>query len=365
MWLIINALEFHLSFYKHLITKTAVNKHLLLFFLALGLSTVYGFDPYISHGVLFERYLGYILFFCLGSYLVKNTRNVTILIGAIIFAGILIGVGGIWGHLQLGTADRFHLVQGRMHSSFGRVISFARFLVLYIPLSSSILFFSRNKILRIGAFISLIVLFPCLIFNAARAGLAAVMVVILMVSFLKNKKVFLLSLIFFCTLLLFPVFGIKERALTTFNPLTWGERVPLWEIAIKIFKDYPIFGAGLGISEKLLPEYWQPSSLFAVFRMWDIHNTYLELLAEAGIVGLGTFLWIFARFFKNAFKTVKNMVGEQQALALGLIGAVSAALIFALSASNITAGVQETAVFWFLFGIAVSLNSGKEQIKTV
>jgi len=366
LWVIINLLEFKLSFYKHLIAKTPINIQLLLFLFALSLSTLFSLDPYYSHGVFFERYLGYILFFCLGSYLGKDMRQATILIGAIIFAGILIGVGGIWDHLHLGTVNCFHPGPGRLQTSFGQSISFPRFLVLYIPLSYSMLFFSRNKIFKIGGFISLMVLFLCLILNASRGGLAAVMAAALVVSFVKNKKVALLSLIFFWISFLFPALGIKERALTAFNHLTWGERVPLWDIAIRMFKDYPIFGVGLGMHKKLLQQYWEVSALFPTFRIWHMHNTYLEILAEAGIVGIATFLWIFIRFFKTAFKAVKNMTGEQQAILLGLIGSVIAALILALSASNISAGVQETVMFWFLLGIAASLVLvKKEQIKTL
>jgi len=364
LWIIINVLEFKLSFYKHLIAKTPINIQLLFFLFALSLSTLFSLDPYYSHAVFFERYLGYILFFCLGGYLARNMRNTTILIGTVIFGGILIGVGGIWDHLNLGTEYCFYLGPGRLQTSFGQSISFPRFLVLYVPLSCSILFFARNKILKLGALVNTIFLLPCLIFNATRAGLVAVMISILIVSFVKNRKVTLLLLTFFWISFLLPALGIKERVLTLFNYLSWGERVPLWNMAIRMFKDYPVLGVGLGMHKKLLHQYWEASPLFTAFRIWHMHNTYLEILAEAGIVGISAFLWIFIRFFKHAFKTVKNIEGEQQAILLGLIGSVIAALILALSASNISAGVQETVMFWFLFGIAAGLASvKKEQIK--
>ncbi len=353
LWVIINILEFNLSFYKHLIAKTSVNKQLLFFFIALTLSTLFSLDPYLSHGILLERCLGYILFFCLGSYIVNDMRNATILIGAIMFGGILIGVGGIWDHLHLGTELAFYLGPGRLQTAFKQSVSFARFMVLYIPLNCIILFFAKNKILRSGGLISLILLFPCIFFNAARAAWVAVIVAILMVSFVKKKRIALLLSIFSIILFLSP--HMKEKAGTIFNPLTWGERIPLWKIAIRMFADHPIFGAGLGMQEKLLYKYWEPSVLFQEYRYWHVHNTYLEVLAEAGIIGLFTFLWIFIRFFKNAFKAVKNIAGEQQALVLGLIGAVISALIFALSASSITAGLQEPVMFWFLFGMAAGL----------
>ena len=65
-WTLINILECGSSFYKNLLPRAQVNKQILLFFLVLTMSTIFSLDAYYSHGVLLERYLGYILFFLIG-----------------------------------------------------------------------------------------------------------------------------------------------------------------------------------------------------------------------------------------------------------------------------------------------------------
>ncbi|MFH2138254.1 MAG: O-antigen ligase family protein [Candidatus Omnitrophota bacterium] len=257
------------------------------------------------------------------------------------------GVGGIW--------DYFCLNLVRLHTSFGRMISYASFLILQIPLCFIVLFYSKNKLLKSGAFIGIILLFFCLILNATRAAWVAIVVSLIIISFFKNRK-------FACGLLICIIIGglflpaqLKYRAITTADPLTWGERVPLWNIAIRMFNDYPIFGVGLGMQEKLFSTYWKQSIYFPTFKYWHSHNNYLEIAAETGIVGILSFLYIFVTFLKNAYSRGKLLKDNESIVFLGLTGCIIATLILAMSDSNVTVGVQDAAVFWFIFGIVSGL----------
>ena len=362
LWLIIAILEFRSELHKKLIAKTPVAKQLVFFGFALLLSTIFSVDPYYSHAVLLERFLGYIVFFCFGSYLVKFKHYLSVLIGAVIFAGFFMGVGGMW--------DYFHIEMLRLHTSFGYIVSHARFLILYIPLCFIMSLYSKNKILKIGAIISIILLFPCLLFNAARAAWVAIAVSLVIISFFNNRKISFFVLIFIMIVIAVSVFflpaQLKHRALTTINPLTWGERVPLWKIAIRMFNDHPIFGVGLGMNEKLFSSYWKPSVLFPNFRYWHVHNNYLEIAAETGIVGLLSFLSVFGVFLKSAYSRLKLLKDDECIVFLGLTSSIIAALVFACSASNITSGIQEVTMFWFLFGMASGLIGAKEnKVNTV
>ncbi|MCG2712094.1 MAG: O-antigen ligase family protein [Candidatus Omnitrophica bacterium] len=357
LWILITIAEFGSNFYRHLIVKTPINKQLMFFAFALLLSTVFSVDPYYSHAVLLERYLGYILFFFLGSYLVKSKRNLSVLIGAVILAGFVMGVGGMW--------DYFHLKPVRLYTAFGKTISNARFMVLQIPLCFIILLYSKNKFLKSGAIISILFLIPCLILNAARAAWVAVTSVLLIVSFFKNRKCAAYLLICVIIIGLFLPQQLKHRAVTTVNPMTWGERLPLWKMSLDIFADFPVFGAGLGMQERLFVRYWKQLPFPLHFQFHDVHNNYLQIMSESGIIGLIAFVWIFIAFFKHVFTILKEISGHRQVILMGLTGSVIAALIFAMSASNITAGVQEAAVFWFIFGMASGLIALKENQENI
>jgi O-antigen ligase len=132
------------------------------------------------------------------------------------------------------------------------------------------------------------------------------------------------------------------------------------EVAIKIFRDFPFFGAGLGMYEELFGKYWCPPLGYEAISYLHAHNTYLEIFSEMGIVGFLAFLWIFAVFFKNTFKTIRNISSDKQVILLGLTGSLIATLIFALFCSIILVGVEISALFWFLFGMASGLLKTKE-----
>ena len=358
LWILITIAEFGSHFYKHLIAKTPVNKPLLFFWIALLLSTIFSIDPYYSHAVLLERYLGYILFFFLGSYLIKDNRRTLFLLGAILFSSMVMGIGGLWDHV--------HNPQIRLDSSFGYLISITHFLVIYTPLNCIVFLFIKNKFFKFSALFGLLFLFPSLIFTFSRGAWVSVLGSLLIVSFFKNRKIACCLLIVFILIGLFLPQYLQQRAITTVNPLAWGERLPLWKISLKIAADFPVFGAGLGMYEKILALYWKPSVLSPRLPHWDVHNNYLQVVSETGIIGLIAFIWIFISFFKHVFVTFKKMSEDQQVILMSLTGSVLASLIFAISASNITVGVQPVAMFWFLFGMASGLIGLREdKVNTV
>ena len=359
-WLLINILKYKQKFYRGFITHSPLNKPLLLFLAAAIISTVFSLNPYHSQSIFFERYLPYAILFWVGTSLVVNSnkngfgpyeislKNLYFLIGALIFSGIIFGIGGAW--------DYFHCPSGRLFSVFGKMIPFSMFplyLIYYIPLSFALLLFSK-KWLRFGGLLSLVLLIPCWIWQGSRVAWIAISLSLLTIAFIKNKKLALiLLLVFIISFFLLPKQQL-ERAKTIVTPDARIERVELFKSAGRIFEDFPVFGAGVGMYEKLLDKY-----KYETLRVDHLHshNTYLEIVSEMGLVGLSAFLWLFVVFFKNVFKTIRSTAGEQRAILLGLTGTIITALIFALGCSIITVGTQGAPMFWLLLGMASALLS--------
>lgn len=72
-------------------------------------------------------------------------------------------------------------------------------------------------------------------------------------------------------------------------------RVRLWQTAIRIWLDHPIFGAGLGSFKTQFPIYMVPGHYMATGHP---HNDLLNILVHSGVVGLAAFAWIWIRFFR-------------------------------------------------------------------
>jgi putative inorganic carbon (HCO3(-)) transporter len=154
----------------------------------------------------------------------------------------------------------------------------------------------------------------------------------------------------------------RDRAKTLLSLLNrdvLGDRVDLAISAVNIFKDYPLSGAGLGMFGRL---YKAPVGYENVisYQHLHVHNMYLEIAAEMGIIGLIAFAGIVVafliRFIKNWYNWIKNETWDN-IIVVGAGASILASLISNLSTSSILVGFQDALLFWLFMSIAVSKNA--------
>ena len=364
-WLALNILKYKSKFYRGFFSRTFSNKAIAVFFLAAVISTIFSLKPYHSQEILFQRYLPYFVLFFLGVDLTRNSigpvlgsffgrkislSNIGIIAGSFLLLGAIIGIGGVWDYF------RFH--PGRLWTVFGKKISFYMlpvYLVYFTPFSFAFFVCAKNKLLKAVGFITFGLLFFVLVCNGSRGAWVAVAIsLIFIVLFSKRKKYIFFSFLIAVVILLIMPQNYQQRMKGILNPSAQKSYIVRKELsgsAIRIFKDYPIFGIGPGMYEKLLYEY-APVGGYSEGNNFHVHNTYLEVLCEMGIVGLLAFLWIFVVFFKNVFRPIRLCRDRNsQVIQIGLAGSILAGLIFALSCTIITVGFQDTPIFWLLFGV--------------
>jgi O-antigen ligase len=80
-------------------------------------------------------------------------------------------------------------------------------------------------------------------------------------------------------------------------------RLDFWKIALQIFIHNPILGSGLDSFAVAMSKYdtWN-----GTFRIEQAHNDYLQVLAEAGLIGLGCVATFVFFTFKNGLKNIKS-----------------------------------------------------------
>ena len=124
------------------------------------------------------------------------------------------------------------------------------------------------------------------------------------------------------------------------NSRLWSNRVPLWIAAWKIFLDAPILGQGPGsfavINEAYLQHIELPDWVIRDSRHapWA-HSLYLELLAERGLVGAASFIYLMAIVCRALWKKIVSTPHSEYyhisvATAASLLGMLLAS-IFELS----------------------------------
>ncbi len=123
------------------------------------------------------------------------------------------------------------------------------------------------------------------------------------------------------------------------------ERMAHWQSAATMFAEHPVLGVGIGNYAAAYPAYSLPR--------WDdplghAHNYYLNVAAEAGLVGLAAYLILWASAFWQSWRAVRSSSAQSvwRGVAAGLLG-----MLVALSVHN---GFDNL----FVHGIAVQVGIG-------
>ncbi len=210
--------------------------------------------------------------------------------------------------LDLKSSEIFlHKIQSRrVFSTFVLPSSFASYLLLMAPIT----FFS----IRISKAVKSKVLYSvCLFLQGAAfllsfslgALLALIVSILIIISFniTKRKCVVLIS-IFLLFLILASLFMLY-RGIDPLHPFSGRNPLILragnWKTALLMFRDHPFFGVGngsFGIAFSQYREKWMNESNYA-------HNTYLQILAENGLVSIPLLLAFGLAFFKYLIISIR------------------------------------------------------------
>lgn len=69
-----------------------------------------------------------------------------------------------------------------------------------------------------------------------------------------------------------------------------------WKDAVKLSRDFPLFGVGLETFSRIFPKY---KTIELQYYYLYLENDYLQLLCALGIFGFGIFLWFILSFFRH------------------------------------------------------------------
>lgn len=182
------------------------------------------------------------------------------------------------------------------------------FLIIGITISSYILINKKSKVSYCVFLIGVIIVnIYAMFLTGSRGGLVSLVLILLTLSLLSEKGDKLISkqtirnfiiilLIVLVTYFLAKAFlpeKIFDRLFVISGYQGGSDRVNIWGNAIKIFIDNPLIGGGWG-------SYWGYNGYYIV-----IHNTFLSVLIDGGLVGIILFflpsLFIFVRSIKQQY----------------------------------------------------------------
>lgn len=140
---------------------------------------------------------------------------------------------------------------------------------------------------------------------------------------------------------------------------TFGTRVSLWGVALKMMEDRPIVGVGPGNYILAYPRYAKGNE--RVHTTLTTHSAYMGLLAETGVVGLGLFLLISALALAEARRAVFK--GRAMARSdIEIFGVVAEVSILVILMEGLSGDVEGMKCLWVFYGLAVTMSRMADRV---
>jgi len=139
-------------------------------------------------------------------------------------------------------------------------------------------------------------------------------------------------------------------------------RLPLWRLAVELASERPLVGVGAGNFRNAAEQYIAVHPEFARPRLEVVHNTYLEIQTELGLVGLLLFLTLLGGAVAMLVRTMKRAVaigdrdGSVQARGI-LVGMTG------LLAADLFLSGEYQVQLWWLIGLGIAgAGIGRERV---
>ena len=239
---------------------------------------------------------------------------------------------------------------GRVYSVYENPNNYAEIIVLLFPVAAVWTTMLTEKYQRLYAMTGLILPVAALLMTYARACWVGFALAVVVFLFFYNKK--LLPVFFLLALLAIPLLPqtVWNRILTIGSTADTSNlyRTRVWSSMMDMLGDHGLIGVGLG------PDNFRP--VFSSYASGNVavaphaHMVYLEVWAEMGLLGLGSYLIYFLTTIRRA---VVHFAQASKAVRLVLIAGVSslAGIAFVSAAEYIWFYPRVMFCFFILTGI--------------
>lgn len=256
----------------------------------------------------------------------------------------------------------------RVFSSIGNPNALAGFMVLTAPIAVSFTLWSKQwKDRLIYGAISLVLMITLVLTYSRGAWIGFVAGMVLYAFIIRNKKFLILfgigvagvAIVFQDTILNRLIFAFTPEYL---NKSAESGRLAFWTRAFYIWKDNPVFGAGLGlVGDSVAVRHQVPGATW-------IDNQYVKLLAETGTVGILSYLVMLVTPLVQGWKYIFSR--EAKGSFLYALNAGIMAALFGMMVENVTAAILEdlnvATHFWVLIGLLyASIKIGAKSARAV
>ena len=290
----------------------------LLYILACLIAVANAYDISYSYKSL-KKLLEILIFFWILNC-VRDNRQRDSLSLVLIASATLAGIFGFYQAWHGGVT-----FENRVEGTLSTYMTFAGLLMMAGTLALGRIMF-RHPV-RPWLWASAGIIAICLVFTLTRqAWFGSVMGLTFLVFFWRKKILWLLPVLLLVAYIASPSSAqLRVKSMLFHQDRTFGVRVALWKSGWEIFKDYPLTGCGFRCVDLINDQYPDPTGRVKDVR--GMHNNFIQLAVDTGILGLITWLGVWVYFFRFLYQ--KSAALERNPLERWVIfGSAAAGIAF-------------------------------------
>jgi O-antigen ligase len=295
-------------------------------------------------------YFSFSSLFMFSFVIVSLERDASRFLKLIILSSVLPVAYGLFQGLS--GIDRF-LDSSRVASTFSHPNIFAFYIVSTLGTILFVLCTQRVHItpkLRFILHIYIVPLLVALVMTKTRSAWLGAMILLLVYALIYDGRILIFGLSIPIVVLLVPAVHDRIMALMTGNEYSgWVTRLNsyawrefLWQHSYPYIWKRPIFGYGTD-------SFLFYSKEFFPLGATEAHNVYIQILFEAGIVGLIAFGWIYLR---SAAWLFSHWRFDKRGISMAF--AILGTYLLVCYSDNMLAYLSFDWCFWFSFGLMVA-----------
>lgn len=327
---------------------------------AYGIFLVLQLFLFTFSGFTYVAYSRWMLFLVYGVLLLIGVAIAKVHNATKILLGSILGVATLAASVTLISAIRELAL--RADGPLGNANVLGGYLALILPLFLVSISETKGWLRRAsqtGAIITTLALISSFSYTAWVSIIVAALVIVAIYSkrLLTRRRV--LSTVISGLTVLLLIIGVRfaitkdfsdavavHRTIPTASVSTsFSQRVSFNQIALRMFADHPLTGVGLGGFQQAFPRY----ATTLLEQPKYVHNYYLELLAETGIMGFASFVIVLYIIGRSGLVYIRKFQKDNAPYVLGMsvlvmIALIHAGLDFAFSFPSV--GI----LFWLIVG---------------
>ncbi len=382
-----------------------LNRPLMFLTIAVLLSVIFSEYPATSLVSFFAKFLEGVFLYAAFLEAFDSQERINNFIWVWFGSALLTGMSGLcqyWRGIDFLRLTSFS--GGRISSCLRHANDFGAYIGAVFPLLAALIFKPRSNngafmsgkgrvinnpvVVRVFLIVAFVVLLVCLGLTFSRGAWVGVFTAVLFLGLQKKKRLFAVIFTIIVFIIVFTPFMVKARDATLFtdharyeqkalveNAREYGVfsarywkkvvhnttqglglgRLYYWKEALGVLYDHPLFGSGLNTYSKVAPRYKVSWGGYP-------HNSYLQMAAELGFVGITAFLWFLVVFFDVAFIRLSTAAtGLSKVLLLGVLAGFLAYLVQSFFDTSFYS-VQLGHLMWIIMGLGMAL---KRQIDKI